>query len=130
MAIISGHGGDVTLGSTALAVTEWNATYSAEKIETTNQASGGNRAYILGPKGLEGSLTAQWDTTINGGAPPHSLVEPQEGVSFTLGLGSSNEGGTYTFTGVIESMQITSAFEGAIEYSCDFTASGAVTFTA
>lgn len=129
MAVILGHSGDVTIGATALKVREWSADISAEKVDTTSMASGEWRDHVVGIKMLEGSATALWDAAFNGSAPPYATVFPQNGASFSLALGDNAGGGTITFTGIIEKLSIKAAFEGAIEYSFDFTSSGTVTFT-
>lgn len=126
MAAVTGMGGDVTLGSTALKVQNWSLDISADKLKTTNAASGGWQEYVLGPKGAEGSFDGVWIDDINSSNPPHALIVPQTGVSFALDCGTT--GGDYAFTGVITKMSIKSASDGLITYSCDFTAVGAVTF--
>lgn len=128
MAKVAGYGGDVTLGSTALQVTEWSGDYEAEKIDITNKGSGAWKESMVGVASMSGSFTAVWDSTINSSAPPHAIAHPQSGVTMVLSIGASAGFGKYSFTGTIDKMSIKSAVMGAVEYTCSFESSGAVTF--
>ncbi len=129
MAVILGHSGDVTIGGTALKLREWSADITAEKVDISSMASGEWRDHVVGIKHLEGSATALWDSQFNGSAPPYATAVPQNGAAFVLNLGATHAGGQVTFNGIIEKLSIKAAFEGAIEYSFDFTSSGTVSFT-
>ena len=130
---VHGKSGDVLIGGVALGVREWSATIQKDEHDVTNKQSGGWQDMVLGIARLEGSLTAIWDRDIpSSGTPPYSLVSAQAGVSFTLEIGdpSATAGESkLTFTGIIQSLEITSAHDGVIEYSVSFKSTGTVTHT-
>lgn len=125
---LSGELGDVKFGATALKVKEWSASISRDELDVTNKGSAGWQEMQLGIRRVEGSFTADWDIT--GGTPPYATVEPQEDVDFTLEIGdpAATDGqSTLTFTGVVSSLEITSAVDGTVEYTGNFKNSGPVT---
>lgn len=65
---VSGAGGKtgrVRIGSTSLCVTDWNATEMVDEENTTSSCSNGYDEQEYGNKHVEGSVSADWDTTTN-----------------------------------------------------------------
>ncbi len=131
--VLSGKGGDIKIGSTLLKSSEWSASIKGNFISTTNKGSAGWQDGILGPLSCEGSAKAYWDSTLGGSnIPPYATVFPAEGIVFELQLAtqtSATGASKMVFTGIIESMDITSAVEGAIEYSINFKSTSSVVHT-
>ena len=113
-ASISGKDGSVA-GAGATEIKEWNISITTESLEATSQASAGIREFVLGLTGATGSLSAI------------GITVPTRGIAtLTLKAGGS---GTPQFDGIVnmENVDSASIADGMVEFSADFTFTGAVT---
>lgn len=126
---ISGNGGVATNNTLGIdyPISEWDAEIKKDKLDTTNAATVGYKTSKLGPLELSGSFKGYWDTDLNGG-DPYAASQPAEGVDFILKQGLTSAGGNFTFTGNIESLKITNANVGIVEFTCTFVSTSDVTW--
>ncbi|MBK9285005.1 MAG: hypothetical protein IPM51_11920 [Sphingobacteriaceae bacterium] len=127
----NGKTGKVRIGSTELCVTEWNATEMADEEDTTNSCSDGYNEQEYGNKRVEGSISADWDATVN---PVASAPTIRAGAELTdARLFVETDG---TFTGVrchfplinVNDIRITVPSKGKVSFSFNFKNKGAYAF--
>lgn len=127
----SGVGGHLVSGATSFAVLDWSFTTTNRVAEVTNAGSGGYAEFIATV--VEGSGTANclWDSTNIPDAGTAGLLDPNriggtDLVVLKLYVGNSSK--FYTFSAVIESLQVTSnAQNDAVKFSVNFKSSGTIT---
>jgi hypothetical protein len=127
----SGVGGYLASGATNFSVIDWSFTTTNRVAEVTNAGSGGYAEFI--PTVVEGSGTANclWDSTNIPDAGTAGLLDPtriggSDLVVLKLLCGNSTK--FYTFSAVIESLQVTSnAQNDAVKFSVNFKSSGTIT---
>ena len=119
MAQFAGNQGDLTVGATAMEVTEWTASESADIHESTDKASSGYKEHIAGNRVLEVSGTAVYDDSIHQGDPPTVYA----GLSASVDL---DVDGTYSISGTIifTSCNYKSPVNGIVELDFSGTSNG------
>lgn len=97
-------------------ITNWDATLEIDLEEATSMDSGGYKEFIEGLTGMTGSFTAI-------GTPP--VI----GAVTDLALAVGATVGDLKFTGaaIIQNLGTTTPVDGRVEYSCDFSYTGAIT---
>lgn len=129
----SGVGGKLTATSTDFQVLDWSFTTTNRLAEVTNSGSLGYAEYIATVTEGSGTANCVWDSTNipDGGAP--GLLEPFRGISGTtdtvvLKLYCGNSTKFYSFTAVIESLQVTSNSQNdAVKFTVNFKSTGVIT---
>ena len=129
-----------------LIITQWEATEMATEYETTGSKSAGNNEYEYGSCHIEGSVTAEWDSSINpiqdGPTIRASGGPAGEGDNFALraflnsspGAAGTEDGYQVDIDGSsgfarFNNVKLTVPAEGKISYSFDFKSSGGYAFT-
>lgn len=128
----NGIGGKLTSGAIDFAVLDWNATTTNKVAEVTNSGSAGWQEFIPTVSGLSGSANCVWDST---NIPDTGVAGPLEPYRIggadlvTLKLYCGNSTKFYSFSAIIESLQVTSNANGGdpVKFSVNFKSSGAVT---
>lgn len=97
----SGHGGYITVGGTRLDVTEWQLNKTARLAEVTNSGSGGvvKRHKIV--EDAQFTIQVPWDSE----NIPDTDISLDVGDEPALVLYVGDSGKTYSFTGIVESVQ-------------------------
>ena len=119
-AAITGKNGTVTgtgaPGSVGDEITNWDATLETDLEDATSMDSGGYKEYIEGLTGMTGSFTAI-------GTPPTT------GALTDLELAVSSTAGALKFNGaaIVSNLGVATPVDGRVEYSCDFSYTGAIT---
>jgi hypothetical protein len=114
-AALVGKAGSVSGQSGGVEITEWSHTLTTELVEASSMSSGGNREWIQGLTGGEGSFTAIGSNVVVGSV-----------TTLTLKCGST---GALQLSGaaLVESTEVSNPVEGRIEYSASFKYTGAIT---
>ena len=122
MAAFAGTGGTVTFASGhTVNVFSWSIDYTAEALESTDFASGGNREFIPGLKGWSGSYECRLDSADTVDAPGAAPA----GAVFT------GEGAATTYSGdiMITSVSLSVAVDGLASVTFSFQGSGTLAIT-
>ena len=124
-----------------LCVTCWNATETAEEVDTTCSTSGGYKQVGLGARSLEGSISGNWDSVLNPMTDDDILFNDFTGQSYAMRLhlrapvGTLHQETTATGdyidipTAVVNNIAITAPADGVVEFSFDFKSNGTYTNT-
>ena len=115
-AAIVGKNGSVSGPSGGAEITEWNHTLTTELVEASSMSSSGNREWIQGLTGGEGSFTAIGSNVVVGSV-----------TSLVLQVG--NTAGDLKLSGaaLIESTEVGTPVDGRVEYTASFKYTGAIT---
>ncbi len=113
MAHISGKAGSVDTGSVVSGIKSWTLDYTSDALETTDFADLGVKSYIVGGKGWSGSFEGYKE-----GQAQILTVIASSPVTLKL-----YEDATYFWTGsaIITGVHATTAHDGIVSYSYDFT---------
>jgi len=117
---LSGKTGSATAtggtGGVGTEITSWNCTLESDLLESTSFDSVGWKEFIQGLSGCSGSLTAVATAPVVG--PIDALV-----------LQVASSAGAYTLSGaaILSTVGPTVEVDGLVEFSSDFTFTGAVT---
>ena len=115
---ITGKAGVVSIGSTVNEVTEWSLNLAVEAVEATSMSSSGNREYIDGLKGADGSFTTLRILNKTG---------TQAAATFQAGASTSASEPKYTGSILITSEPIAVPVDGRVQYAYTFNFTGAIT---
>lgn len=130
MAFIAGHTGDITVGGTAVKTKSWTSNLMQEEIETSRKGDGGWRTFTVGLKHMEGSFEADVDTAVHAtGTFPFPFSSTAATLVLSMSDGTNN-GGSFSFSGLIFNCEFSSPVEGVITVSGSYKSSGEVTYTA
>ena len=121
----NGQSGTVSFSSTAMDVTSWTGTWSAEALDTTNTGSSGHMAsQVSGPDDFSVEFEGFYDST----SQPNATFAVGTAAAFVLTIGGSTK--TISFTGRIESLAITNEAKSVVTYTGSAKlASGAITYS-
>ena len=128
-----GRTGRVFYDGTELCVTNWEGTHSAEEEDTTNSCSAGFSEFGYGTEMVEGSVSADWLTSMNIYDDPPN-IRAGEFAALLLYIHSypnSNGGPSgpfFSFEAGINNVRISVPAKGKVSYSFDFKSNGIVTF--
>ena len=130
MAKVHGSAGDMSVGATSLVVKKWSSDLEQDVIDTSNKASGGWREKELGLKQMTGTFEADLDTAIHAtGNFPFPFSSAAAAMVLSMNDGS-NDGGEFTFSGIISKISFDSVVEGILTISGSWESTGAVIYTA
>ena len=117
---LSGKNGTAVIGSSTYEVTNWNASLELELVDGTSFESNGWKEFVPGLQGATGSLT------MVGGIGP----DTSSGAT-TLELAVSATSGDLKIEGsaFLQTRGAGVPVDGRVEYTADFTFTGAVTQT-
>ncbi len=118
MAAVHGKNGSVTFTNLTAGVRSWTWNGDAEAVESTSLADAGQRTYVVGLKGWNASVEANWD----------AANKAREGDSATLTLTAAT-GDTYVGTAIITSMSVSVGVGGVNTATYQFQGTGACTVT-
>jgi hypothetical protein len=123
---LHGKKGKITIAASDFCVVGWTATLETELTEVTGTCSSGNRQYISGLFGGNGTFDAVYDLDDPITA---KVVDIVKGASFALELfiGDPVNGEKISGTGIVSSTEISSTVEGRVEVSCSFNFTGPIT---
>lgn len=129
MAFISGDTGDMSVGGTTLAVKSWSSDLEQDVIDTTNKSTSGWRTKALGLKQMTGTFDCDADTTKHmTGTFPFPFADSEATIVLSMTDGS-NDGGSFSFEGIVSKLSFSSPVEGIISISGSYESSGVVTYT-
>jgi len=126
-----GRTGRVFFDGMELCVTNWTATHTADEEDTTNSCSAGFSEFSFGTEMVTGSVTADWDVTVNiYDDPPNVRAGTFADLLLFVfsGPGVSTSGPFYSFNAGINNVVITSPAKGKVTYGFDFKSNGKITF--
>lgn len=124
--LLVGKKGRVTVNAVNLAMTGFTITPGNEKQDGTNSESGGAREYIAGLDNWSGSVSCLYDAKMNPHASPPAIVPGTiiPGVQFIVEAGAGVANATYEGDIFVDSVPVTLAVEGRVEYTINFTGNG------
>jgi len=122
MALYCGTAGDVIVGGTSLEVKEWTASFSQGLVDVTNKGDSGWYTSQCGVKRCDANWTADWDSVLNTADPPSIAVGSSISLELELADGGDSISGTFT----VATLEISSAVDGVVTYTCSCESSGQV----
>lgn len=126
MAYFTGKSGYLDADGTTVNVTSWSADSTADLAETSHSGSGGLKTFVVGLRGLTGTVELNWDATSNPQTNPPNLVSGQTIDNFVLYL-ESGQGNLDVDSAIINSVSYATPVDGNVTLSVSWTATGAWT---
>ncbi len=126
MAYFTGKSGYLDAGGTTVNVTSWTAEATADLSETSHSGSSGLKTFVVGLRGLTGTVELNWDAASNPQTNPPNLVDGQTISSFVLYL-ESGQGNLDVDNAMINSVSYTTPVDGNVTISVSWTATGSWT---
>lgn len=129
MSVITGVGGSATIPSAAgggtITIFRWNADYQREVFDATGFSTSGNRrAKIGGMHHLVGTVEGWCDTA---GVPTLGTLATDNAAATADFILQTATGDTYTFSGIIGSINVVVERVGQAIATLGFESSGAIT---
>jgi hypothetical protein len=115
---LSGKNGTAVIGSSTYEVTQWQANLEHEMVDGTSFESAGWKEFVPGLQGATGSLTM-----IGGIGPDTSSAA----VSLELAVSTTSGDLKITGSAFLQTRGASTPVDGRVEYTADFTFTGAVT---
>jgi len=122
MAYFTGKTGKVSVNGTDLNVTNWTVEETADLSETSHSGSAGLKTFVVGLKGLTGTVDLNWDASVDLTTAPVVTAGTDIG-TLLLYLEGSN-GYIEIASALVNSATYTVPVDGQVTYSISFTATG------
>ena len=129
MAYFTGKSGYLDADGTTVNVTSWTADSTVDLAETSHSGSSGLKTFVVGLRGLTGTVELNWDAASNPQTNPPNLVDGQTISNFVLYLESA-QGNLDVDNAIINSVSYTVPVDGNVTISVSWTATGAWTVPA
>ena len=126
MAYFTGKSGYLDADGTTVDVTNWSADSTTDLSETSHSGSAGLKTFVVGLRGLTGTVDLNWDSASNPQVNPPNLVDGQTISNFVLYL-ETGEGNLDVDNAIINSVSYTVPVAGNVTISVSWTATGAWT---
>ena len=128
MAYFTGKTGEVVAGGTTLYVTNWTAETAADLPETSHSGSAGFRTFVVGLKGMTGTIDLNWDSATDLTAAVPAITAGTDIGALLLYL-DAGDGYITAASALVGSCTITTPIDGVVTYSISYTVSGAYDLT-
>lgn len=128
-----GRTGRVQVDGFELCITNWELTHTADEEDITSSCSAGFSEFDYGTEMVEGSVSADWDVSVNiFDDPPYIRAGTFADMILYIHSYPNSNGGPsgpfFSFNAGINNVRITNPQRGKVTYSFDFKSNGVITF--